>query len=51
MLDLHIVSYKSRWFMGKTHLFFSLHSNATAKHVAVSDGAQGTAVSDAGHGM
>lgn len=37
--------------MGKTHLFFSLHSNATAKHVAVSDGAQGTAVSDAGHGM
>lgn len=37
--------------MGKTHLFFSLHRNATVKKAAVSDGAQGTAVSDAGHGM
>lgn len=37
--------------MGKTHLVFSLHSNATAKHAAVSDDAQGTSVSDAGRGM
>lgn len=41
VLDFHFISYKSRHFMGKAWLFFSLHCDAEAKRAAASSGSEG----------